>query len=115
MFTPKRISPDCPFKSKRSQVKISIFTLLCAVCLCGMLHTAEIVSAVCYTPPRLTLRWVTHFGDFFPNLVPLTPRYVAHHQHRLHGVHRDHLCGMLHTAEAISALGCTPWRFFQNF
>ena len=127
MFTPKRISPDCPYKSNRSQVKISIFTLLCAVCLCGMLHTAEIVSAVCYTPPRLTPRCVAHrrgclrSGLHTADLEPLTPRLVAHREDclcsvmyttdrstprcaahrrdRLHGVHRDHLRGVLHIAE----------------
>ena len=108
MFTPKRISPDCPVKSNRSQVKISIFTLLCAVCLCGMLHTAEIVSAVCYTPPRLTPRCVAHrrgclrSGLHTADLEPLTPRYVAHRG--------DCLCSVMHTAKIDSAVCCTPPR-----
>ena len=63
VFTPKSISPDCPFKSKQRQVKISIRTphrssRRCAThCgnffdtwspwLRGKLHTTKIVSAVC--------------------------------------------------------------------
>ena len=35
VFTPKRIYPDCPFKCIQRQVKISILTPQCAVCLFG--------------------------------------------------------------------------------
>ena len=62
LFTPKRISPDCLFKSNHRQVKISILTPCCTVCLrCdvyrgdhlhGMMHTTEIVSAVGCPPQR---------------------------------------------------------------
>ena len=47
VFNPKRISPDCIFKSNHRQVKKSILFPRCAIYLHGMLHTAEIVSVVC--------------------------------------------------------------------
>ena len=67
VFTPKRISLDCPFKGNQRQVKISILSLRCAVsvCLRGMLHTAEIVSAVCCRPRRSSPWWDAHRGDMF--------------------------------------------------
>ena len=40
VFTPRRISPDCPFKSNQRQAKISISTSWCAVWLCSVHHTA---------------------------------------------------------------------------
>ena len=46
------------------------------------MQTAEIISEVCNTPPRSSLRYVAHRGD-------------------------DH-CGVLHIAEIISAVCCTP-------
>ena len=63
-------------------MKISILTLQCAVCLCGMLHTAEIVSEAYFTP--------------------LSPQWVAHH--------KDCLRGVMHTTEIDSAVCCTPPR-----
>ena len=41
VFTPKRISPDCSFKSNRRQVKIFFFSPRFAVCLCGVHPNAE--------------------------------------------------------------------------
>ena len=75
VFTTKRISAECPFKSNQRQVKISIVTRRCAVCLrgvqlygcgllipecvahrgyclCGVLHTTRLDSAVCNIPQR---------------------------------------------------------------
>ena len=46
VFNPKRIYPDFPLKSNHRKVKISILTPQHAICLCGVLHTAEIGSAV---------------------------------------------------------------------
>ena len=73
-----------PFKNNHRQVKISVFTLRCAVCLCGILHTAESVSAVCCTPPKLSLWCVAHCLDCFR--------------------------GVLHTAEIVSSVCCIPLR-----
>ena len=56
----KRIYPDCPFKSNQGQVKITILTPQCAICLRGVLHTAEIISAVCCTPLRSSPWCVAH-------------------------------------------------------
>ena len=42
VFTPKSISPDCPFKSNQRLKKISILTLRCAVWLRGEMHTPEL-------------------------------------------------------------------------
>ena len=43
VVTTERISPDCPFKIIQRQVKISIVTPRNGVCLCDVMHTAEIV------------------------------------------------------------------------
>ena len=93
-------------------------------CFCGVLHTTEIISAVCCTPPRFFLRrFFAHRGGFLklgtvdsavcctPWRLPLrcvTQRWV-------------NLCGVWHTAdivsvvctEIISAVCYTPWRFFE--
>ena len=49
MFTPKRISPDCPFKSKKRLAMILILTLRCyANCvtwLRGGMHTGDKLSS----------------------------------------------------------------------
>ena len=45
VFTSKRISPHCPFKSNYRLTKISILTPLCAVWICGVMHTAKLDSA----------------------------------------------------------------------
>ena len=54
MFTPKRISPDCPFKSSQRPPKFSILTPQCdAHCgawLRGIILTAELDFMVGYTP-----------------------------------------------------------------
>ena len=63
VFTPKRISPDCPFKSNQSQTKILI--LRCTVCLCGVMHTAEIDSMVGCTQRRLSPWSDAYHGVFF--------------------------------------------------
>ena len=46
------------------QVKISISTQQCAICLRSVLHTDEIISAVCCTPRRSSMQCATHRGDF---------------------------------------------------
>ena len=78
VFSPKRISPDCLFKSNHRQVNISILFPWCAIYLRGMLHTAEIISAIWCTLRRSSMRCVAHRWDC------------------LCGLHRDHLRGMLH-------------------
>ena len=50
VFTPKRISPDCLFKSNNRQV--IRFCFRGVQYFRGMLHTAEIISAVGCTPRR---------------------------------------------------------------
>ena len=94
VFTPKRISPGCLFKSNQRQVKILILFPQCAISprydghrgdhLHGVLLTAEIVSVVC--TEIISEVWCT--------LQRWSPRYVAHRG--------DDLCGMSH-----SAVGCT--------
>ena len=105
VFTPKRISPDCLFKSNHRQVKISILIPRCAIYLRGMLHTAEIISAVGCTPRKSSPRYATYRQDHLRGvlhtsemisavcctLLRLSPRCATHP--------RDRLCGMLHTAE----------------
>ena len=83
MFTPKMISPDCPFKSNQKLWKILILALWCAVWLRGGMHTAELDSAVWCTLQRLTLRCASHHGVFFRNLSHLTLQCEAHHGVRL--------------------------------
>ena len=63
MFTPKRISLDCPFTSNQRPSTFLILTLRCAICLCSGLHTVEIVSPVCCTLLSLSLQCVAHLGD----------------------------------------------------
>ena len=118
VFTPKRISTNCPFKRNQRQVKILTCSVLfvsavsctplrssprCAAhhrdCLHSGLHTQEIFSTfgaldseVCCTPRR----WSPGCAKFC----------------------RDRPCGVLHTVEIISvvcteifsAVCCTPWR-----
>ena len=124
LFTPKRISPDCLFKSNHRQGKIAILILQCAIYLHGMLHTAKIISTVCCTPLRLSPRYFAHLREHLRGVlhtaeivsvvcteiisaVWCTPprsslRYVAHRG--------EDLCGVLHTVEIISAVCCTPRR-----
>ena len=97
VFPPKRISPGCLFKSNQRQVKNSILFPWCAIYLCSVLLTTEIVSAVCCTP----LRWFL--------------RYVAQHWNRPCGVYRDHFRGVMHTAEIISGVCCTPRRWSLQY
>ena len=93
VFTLKSISAYCPFKSNQIQVKISILTPWCAICLRSVLHTAGIVCVVCCPARR-----------FFRNLEAMIPQYVAHHRisspryvaHRwdfFYSVHGDRLHG----------------------
>ena len=84
VFTPKRISPDCLFKSNHRKVKNSILFPRCAIYLRSMLHTAEIISAVCCTPLRSSLWCVqrssllcdAHQGDNLCGMLQ-SPRYVV--------------------------------------
>ena len=67
VFIPKRISPDCPFKSNQRLTKILILTPSCSLTLqCDahrgawlftMIHSAELDSSVWSTPRSLTLRY----------------------------------------------------------
>ena len=52
------------------QVKISISTQQCAICLRSLLHTAEIISAVCCTLRRSSMQFATHRRDFFETWSP---------------------------------------------
>ena len=90
----------------------------------GILHTAELDSAVWCTPRSMTQRCDAHRGvrlgggmhpaEFFEKLwsldtavgcTPQTPRYKSHR-----GVW---LWGVMHTAESDSTVGCTPWSFLK--
>ena len=46
VFTPKMISPNCPFKNNQRLTKISILILRCAVPLRCLMQTAELDSTV---------------------------------------------------------------------
>ena len=81
LFTPKRISPDCPFKSNQRFSKISI-----------LMHTAELDPTVWCTPGSLTPRYDAPSGAFLRTLGHLTPLCDAHRGAWLRG-------GM-HTAES---------------
>ena len=95
-------------------LKISILILKCAIYLCGMLHTAAIISAVCCAPLRSTLwcaqrlsQWCEHTTKIIFTVYCNTPwrpspRCATHHG--------DHLRGMLHTTKIISAICCKPRR-----
>ena len=88
VFTLKRIFPDCPFKSNQRLTKISILTPWCASWLRGVMHTAELDSAVGCTPHSLTLQCDVHRGVW--------------------------LCGVMHTVEPDSAVWCTA-KIFEKF
>ena len=60
MFTPKRISPDCPFKGTQRLIKISLLTPQCALLLHGVMHTAESDFALCFSPRSQTPQWDAH-------------------------------------------------------
>ena len=62
VFSPKRIFPDCPFKSNQGLTKISILTSWCAVWLRGVMHTMELNSVVWCTPWSLTPWCDAHHG-----------------------------------------------------
>ena len=95
VFTIKRISPDCPFKSNQRLPKISILTPRCAVWLRGVMHTAESDSAEWCTPRSLTPRCDAQRGVFWGSCYPW-------------------LRGMMHTTELDSAVGCTPQTFLRT-
>ena len=81
VFTAKRISPDCPFKSNQRLTNNSILTLGCAAWLQGAMHTVE--------------------SSFLRNFDHLTPWCDTHCRARLRS-------GM-HSLELDSVVGCTPW------
>ena len=83
LFTPKRISPECPFKGTQRLVKILILTPRCAFWLYGVMHTAKLDFVVWSTPWSLTQRCDAHHGVW--------------------------LRGGKHTGESDSAVGCTQW------
>ena len=83
IFTPKRISPDCPFKSNQRLSKILILTPRCAFLLRGVMPTTELDSTVRCTPRSLTPPWDAHRGAW--------------------------LCGMMHTAKSDSTVCITLW------
>ena len=93
VFTPKRISPYCPFNSNKSLTKILILTLRSdahpGAWLGGGIHTAKPNSAVGCKP-----------RSFLSNFKHLTPRWWAHC--------RAWLSGGLQTAELDSVVWCTP-------
>ena len=81
VFTHKRISPDCPFKSNQRPAKCSILTLRCAVWLRGVMHTIDLDSAAWCTLPSLTTQWDAHHGAWLRSMCTprsLTPRIDAH-------------------------------------
>ena len=81
MFSPERISPDCPFKSNQRLTKNSILTPRCAAWLQDAMHTVE--------------------SSFLRNFDHLTPWCDTHCRARLRS-------GM-HSLELDSVVGCTPW------
>ena len=112
LFTPKRISPDCPFKGTQTQKDLDFDSAACILTLrCDAL-------AVGSTPQSLTLRCDAHHGvwlrgekhtaesdsavgctprSFLKNLVTLTPRWVANR--------RAWLRGGIHSAELEKTAG----------
>ena len=72
LFTPERISPDCPFKRNQRFSKISI-----------LMHTAELDPTVWCTPGSLTPRYDAPIGAFLRNFGSLdtsvwcTPRSLT--------------------------------------
>ena len=88
-FTPKRISPNCPFKSYQRLSQILILTLRCAVWLRGVRHTAQLDSEVWCTPRSLTPWCAAHRGAW--------------------------LRGRKHTAELDSAVGSTQRIFWESW
>ena len=82
VFSPKRISPDCPFRSNQKLAKISILTPQYAFWLRGVTHTTELNSAECCTP-RTSILW----GDAY---------------------HRAQLRGVMQTAEWCTPWHWTP-------
>ena len=84
LFFHDKISPYCPFNSSQSPTRISILTPRWAVCLCGVMHTVEIVSKEWCTLRRISLRSDAHCGDC--------------------------LQGVMHTTETVSTVWCTPRR-----
>ena len=62
VFTPKRISPDCPFESNQRLSKISILTPQCAFWLWRVMHTAELNSPIRCTPRSSTPQNDAHRG-----------------------------------------------------
>ena len=95
VFTPKRISPDCTFKSNQRLSKISILTQRYAAWLLGVMRTAELDSKVWCIPQILT-PWCAHYGVFWEIWVAW-------------------LCGGMHITEYYSAGECTPRSFFIYF
>ena len=89
VFTPKRISRDCPFKSNQRLTNISILTPRCAIWLRRVMHTEELDSAEGCTLQSLTPQWNAHRGAFWEILITWLP-------------------GVMHTAELDSTVGCTP-------
>ena len=84
IFTPKRISPHCPFMTNQRFAKILILTARCAFWLSGMMHTAELDSAVGSTQQSSTPQCDAHCGVFW-----------------------EIWCSW----ESSSAVGCTLWSF----
>ena len=71
VFTPKRISPDCPFKSNQRPATFSIQTTRCAVWLHGGMHTAKLDSVVWCKLQSLARRCDTHYRVFWEIWVTL--------------------------------------------
>ena len=92
VIPPKRISPDCPFKSNQRLTKISILTPLCAF----WLHCVQFDSSVGGTWRSLTLRWVVRRGAFWEILITW-------------------LRGVMHTEELDSVVGRTPQSSTQRW
>ena len=71
-------------------------------------------SAVCNLFPEYVAHGGDHLCSGLHNAHPeIISAVVAHRGYRLYGVHRDHLGGVMHTVEMISAVCCTPRRLSQ--
>ena len=85
MFTPKRISPDCPFKRNERQAP-----------RCAVWCTPRSLSPQCEAHRRSWFGSVKHTAEFVKE------------------IWSTWLCGVMHTAEIDYPVRCTPQSFFYN-
>ena len=96
VFTPERISPDCPLKSNQRLAKL--FDSDSAVCSLTPSCTPQSLTPRRKGHHGAWLRGVMHTVEFFEKLDHLTLQCASHCR----------LCGMMHTAELDSAVCIIP-------